>query len=439
MTSSARLWERLYVILTFVTACRGFDTLLGALGGSPGGGGPTELSESSPGRFAWLAALYGIALLLLLVHHRRDIMRLLSQNKLLVLVVAYILLSTIWAFDQSASLRRALAFSLTVAFCAYLALRYTPTELLKLAAWALLVVAVASVIAVIFFPEYGREEFGRKMGWWRGISSINTAFGRFMALGILVIWCLRRTDWKLQRFDFLVLGFFALCTYQANAATSIASVFAAFVSIITIWSKSLFKVELPPKVLIGVFFALIALITVPFYFSDVLVVLGRDATLTNRIFIWQAAFEQGWRNPILGVGYESFWIEGNAAAAYYNMFGSGSTQIGNGHNGYLDVWLELGFVGLTLLVLLLLQAVTRVIRSLTAGDEPFAEFYGGLLVFILIYSVAEKVIFVHSEFTWMMFMAGLMALRWRLAPATQGEGVGRNWEAALPQASQRAP
>ena len=96
-------------------------------------------------------------------------------------------------------------------------------------------------------------------------------------------------------------------------------------------------------------------------------------------------------------------------------------------------------MGLALLVLLLLQAVTRVIRSLMAADEPFAEFYGGLLVFILIYSIAEKVIFVHSEFTWMMFMVGLMALRWRLAPATQGEGVGRNWEAALPQASQRAP
>lgn len=439
MTSSARLWERLYVILTFVTACRGFDTLLGAFGESPGGGGRAELSESSPGRLAWLAALYGIALLLLLVHHRRDIIRLLSQNKLLVLVVAYILISTIWAFDQSASLRRAFAFSLTVSFCAYLALRYTPTDLLKLAGWALLLVAVASVIAVIFFPEFGRETFSSKMGRWRGISSINTAFGRFMALGILVIWCLRRTDWKMQRFDVLVLGLFMLCTYQAHAATSTASVVAAFVSIITIWSKVLFRVELLFKIVLGAIVGFILLITVPFYFSDVLVLLGRDATLTNRIFIWQAALEQGWRNPILGVGYESFWIEGNAAAAYYNMFGSGNTRVGNGHNGYLDVWLELGFVGLALLLLLLLQAVTRAIRSLTVGDEPFAEFYGGLLVFILIYSIAEKVIFVHSEFTWMMFMAGLMALRWRLAPATQGEGAGRNWEAALPRASQRAP
>ena len=184
---------------------------------------------------------------------------------------------------------------------------------------------------------------------------------------------------------------------------------------------------------------LVLLATVPLYLGDVLLLLGRDETLTNRVYIWGAAFEQGWHNPVFGVGYGSFWIEGNASAAFYNMFGSGNTLVGNGHNGYLDVWLELGFVGLGLMLLLMIQAFVRVIRHLNVSDNPFAEFYGGLLVFILIYSVAEKVIFVHSEFTWMMFMVGLMALRWRLAPAIQGEGVGRNWEAALPQASQRAP
>jgi O-antigen ligase len=168
-------------------------------------------------------------------------------------------------------------------------------------------------------------------------------------------------------------------------------------------------------------------------------VLDRDDTLTNRIFIWRAAFEQGWHHPIFGVGYESFWIEGNAASAFYNMFGSKNTQIGNGHNGYLDAWLELGFVGLGLLIMVISQAWVRVVRYLTVRDEPFAEFYGGLLVFILIYSVAEKVIFVHSEFTWMLFMTGLMTFRWRLDPvAGERERSSPDWDRALPQISQRS-
>ncbi|MGE0665634.1 MAG: O-antigen ligase family protein [Sphingomonadales bacterium] len=430
------VWERLFVVLVMVTACRGFDSIQFILGGG-GGKGTGELGDSSPGRFAWLATLYGISLMLLLAHHHRDIFKLMSQNKLLLVIVGYILVSPAWAYDPDASLRRAIAFSLTASFCAYLALRYPPTEILKLAGWGLLVVAVVSVMAVVLFPEFGRELFGRKMGWWKGICGINTAFGRFMALGILVIWCLRRVDWKLQRFDMLVFGLFLVCTFQAHAATAIAAVFGAYCSILAIWSRSMFNIELAPKVLIGILAGLVLLATVPFYLGDVLLLLGRDETLTNRVFIWGAAFEQGWNNPIFGVGYESFWIEGNAAAAFYNMFGSGNTRIGNGHNGYLDVWLELGFVGLGLMLLLLIQAFTRVVRYLTVSGEPFAEFYGGLLVFIVIYSVAEKVIFVHSEFTWMMFMTGLMALRWRLATASQPESVRTDWDGALPQISQR--
>ncbi len=412
MSSQARVWERVYVGITLFTCCRGFDRLL-VMGGDAGG--QASLGDSSPARFALLAILYGIALWLLLVHHGRDFARLLAQNKLLAAVVIYIVASTIWAVDPPTTLRRSLAYALTATFCAYLVLRFSPTDILKLAAWALFAVAVASVIAVVLFPELGQEPYGRKLGWWRGICTINTAFGRFMALGILVVWCLRRSSWGLQRYDVLVFGLFLLCTYQAHAATALAAVFAAFVSIVLIWSRKPFDLPLPAKLSAGALFAMVLLLTAPFYFNEVLAILGRDGTLTNRVFVWNAAYEQGWRHPVLGAGYDSFWIERHAATAFFNMFGSGNTRIGNGHNGYLDAWLELGFVGLAGLLLLLIQAFVRTTRYSLKHDDALSQFYGGLLVFILIYSIAEKVIFVHSEMTWVLFMTGLMALRWRIA------------------------
>ncbi len=432
------LWERLFVVLTFVTACRGFDMFLSSVGESSKGV-YTEMNESSPARFAWLATLYGIALGLLIYHHRKDLLRLASQNKLLIAAACYILCSTFWAFDNTASLRRGTAFVLTATFCAYLALRYTPTQLLKLAGWALFVVAVCSVFAVIFFPHHSIEEFGRKLGSWKGISSINTAFGRFMALGLLVTWALRRVDWGLRRVDVLVLLLFVVCMFQADAATSKLAVFTGFSSILFIWSRSIFNIDLPAKSLIAIMFGAIAVMTVPLYFEEVLDLVGRDATLTNRIFIWRAAFEQGWRNPFFGVGYESFWIAGNAAQAFYNMFGSGDTQLGNGHNGYLDAWLELGIFGLAFALALLAQGFNRVFKVLARTDSPFGEFYGGLLVFILIYSIAEKVIFVHSELTWMLFMSGLMTLRWHFDPSAVRDESAPNWNGSVPQATQRSP
>ncbi|MEN3975908.1 O-antigen ligase family protein [Emcibacter sp. SYSU 3D8] len=409
--AKAPAWERVFVILVMITCCRGFDSLF-ALGNS---GGQNALNDSSPARFTWLAILYGTAVLLLLVHHVRDLPKLLVQNKLLLVVVAYIVASTFWSVDPPTALRRSMAFALTTTFCLYLVLRFPPTDILRLAAWALFCVAIASVIAALFVPELGREMYGRKLGWWKGVCSINTSFGRFMALGMLVVWCLRRANWGLQRYDVLVLGLFALCTFQAQAATSFAAVFGAFVSIVVVWSRTPFDAPLPAKLAVGALFAAVLVLTLPFYSSEVFDILQRDDTLTNRIFIWSAAYEQGWLNPVFGVGYESFWIESNAAGAFFNMFGSGNTIIGNGHNGYLDAWLELGFVGLACLAALLIQAFIRVTRYGLKHDDPMAQFYGGLLVFILIYSIAEKAIFVHSEITWLLFTTGLVATKWRLA------------------------
>lgn len=434
VTSRATLWERLFVILTFITACRAFEGLLSRLSGDSG---LQHLSDSTPARFAWLATLYGVGLLLLLFHHHRDLLKLASQNKLLLLVVGYVLLSSTWAFDPQASLRRGTALALTLCFCAYLALRYPPIEILKLAAWAVCIVGIVSFGAAVFDPELAVEGFGRKAGWWRGISSSNTSFGRYMALGVLIAWSLRRTDWKLQRYDVLVFGFFVFCTYKANAASSIAAVFGAYCSVLAIWSRSLFNVELPPKLLVGGLIGLLLAAILPFIYGDILLLLGRDATLTNRVFIWGAAIEQGWQRPILGAGFNSFWIENNAAGAYYNMFGSGNTRIGNGHNGYLDVWLELGFVGLGLLALIVGQAFLRVIRVLTVSDDPFAEFYAGLLVFILIHSVAEKVILVYWDLSWMLFMAGLMSLHWWFDSVSRREQTYARRRDPLQHAPQR--
>lgn len=418
MLSKVPAWERVYVIIVLATACRAFEFLLNYgqwSGGAPG------LTESSPLRFTWLAILYAIALALLLIHHGRDLPKLLMQNKLLVAAVVYIIASTFWSVDPSTALRRSLAYGLTVVFCLYLVLRYPPVDILRLAAWALLLVAIVSIVVIVLFPEIGVEKYARMPNTWKGICSITTAFGRFMALGILIVWSLRRTDWALQRYDVVVLAMFVLCTYQAQAATAMIAVFCGFVSMVVIWSRSPINAPIPLKLVAGGLVGGALVLSVPFFAADVLDIFQRDITLTNRIYVWGAAYEQGWKHPLLGVGYGAFWIETNAAAAFFNMFGSLKTLIGNGHNGYLDAWLELGFVGLGFLVLLITQAFIRLTRHLIKFDDPFSQFYGGLLIFILVYSIAEKVIFVHSELTWILFTTGLVALKWRMTDSAEAE------------------
>jgi O-antigen ligase len=72
--------------------------------------------------------------------------------------------------------------------------------------------------------------------------------------------------------------------------------------------------------------------------------LGRNSTLTGRTSIWKAVLSMH-TNPLIGTGFESFWL-GNRLEAVWNMSVKG---IQEAHNGYIELYLNLGWVGLFLL------------------------------------------------------------------------------------------
>ena len=74
--------------------------------------------------------------------------------------------------------------------------------------------------------------------------------------------------------------------------------------------------------------------------------MGRDSTLTGRTEIWtHVLWVAG--NPLLGTGFESFWLGDRLANVWSIMPG-----IQEAHNGYLEVYLNLGWIGVTLLAVI---------------------------------------------------------------------------------------
>ena len=64
--------------------------------------------------------------------------------------------------------------------------------------------------------------------------------------------------------------------------------------------------------------------------------------------------------------------------------------IGNGHNGYLDVWLELGFVGLGIFIVMFATGIGRAYSRLIRSNDIVGLFYALIMVYALIYSFTEK-------------------------------------------------
>jgi exopolysaccharide production protein ExoQ len=67
--------------------------------------------------------------------------------------------------------------------------------------------------------------------------------------------------------------------------------------------------------------------------------LGRNSTLTGRTDIWAAVLPMA-RNPLVGAGFESFWLSPSVHQRLADLFPG--LPLNEAHNGYIEVYLELG-------------------------------------------------------------------------------------------------
>jgi exopolysaccharide production protein ExoQ len=147
--------------------------------------------------------------------------------------------------------------------------------------------------------------------------------------------------------------------------------------------------------------------------------LGRDLTFTGRTTIWTHAIHAGMEHSMLGAGFRAFWTPEGASYVYARLW----AVVGNGHNGYLDVWLELGFVGLGMFVVMFLTGLSRAYSRLIKSEDIVGLFYALVMIYALIYSFTEKFLLEQSELTWMLIMVTLLYLTPRRVPAVNRSAI----------------
>lgn len=105
--------------------------------------------------------------------------------------------------------------------------------------------------------------------------------------------------------------------------------------------------------------------------GDVAGVLGRQSTLTGRTDIWAAVIPAA-SNPIVGSGFESFWISPNAQKFWNTLRHEGWYEpqvLNEAHNGYIEVYLNLGWIGVILIALILISGYLRACKAFQRNPE----------------------------------------------------------------------
>jgi O-antigen ligase len=130
---------------------------------------------------------------------------------------------------------------------------------------------------------------------------------------------------------------------------------------------------------------------------------GRDATLTGRTGLWDVVLHMDPR-PMFGHGFESFWL-GDRLTALHNMYYFKPTQA---HNGYIEVYLNLGWVGLLFLAGVVVSCYGKLREMLTSSSEMtervlFGRFGMAFLAMFVVYNYTEAA-FKSLHFLFILFL-----------------------------------
>jgi len=273
-----------------------------------------------------------------------------------------------------------------------------------------------SVLFIKYYQDWGRviDDWGQS--YYTGVTLDKNmlgyllfAYGLFFASALVNAFRQDSSNRANRRRDLvcyaLLLVMIAWLTRVANSKTSLLALLAGIVLML---SLQFFQIRR------HLWFLLIATLFIgaiaDALFSvkgAVLEASGRDASFTGRTGIWQTVLSQP-INPLFGTGYTGFWL-GERLKRIWALYPR--TPLIQAHNGYLEVYLNLGLVGLALLGGVLWTGLRNARRRLLAAhdttgnvdDSLFQTFGIAYIVAYLLYNITEAT-FVGLNFLFIIFL-----------------------------------
>jgi exopolysaccharide production protein ExoQ len=324
-------------------------------------------------------------------------------------------LSALWSDASSLSLRRG-AFVLFSSLLGYhFASHYSPEKQIKIFSSVGVIAALSSCLMALVFPRFGLDHMVHA-GAWRGIYSHKNLCAFAMILFISPLFGREGRMTTLPRVAYAVLLLFILGMTQSRTGWIVCSMYVAAMCTL----KCLGKFNVRDSRILAIAGALVIAGAVSLLSQNVegiLGLMGRDLTFSGRTNIWQAVFDAVMQRPLLGYGYAAFWQGLQGASS--NIILTLGWAVPHAHNGFLEVWLQLGFVGLSLLIVTLVVAIRDFSVCFTPTRPRVIDWYAGILIVVVLYNFAEPSLVAERSLAWVLYVTACVGLR-RSAMAMRG-------------------
>ena len=387
--------------------------------------GAASVEEGSPlDAWFWFALI--IAGSCVLIKRQVRLSEIISNNGWLIVFLLYCFISITWSDFPLVAFKRWIKILGHPVMALIVVTEPDPEEALtRLMKRCAYVVVPVSILWMKYYPELGRGFSPWGGAESRGIAAGKNALGAdCLILGYFFFWYLLQT-WRNERNIrrrnelWLIAGFLIGIWWlfsQAHSATSSISLIAGALIVVFVGIRSV------NKNFIGTYMSaalvLLAAAELTFGISGrVSESLGRGSELTGRTPLWTALLGMH-TNPILGTGFESFWL-GERPLQLEGIFFFIPNEA---HNGYLETYLTLGLIGVFLLVGLFV-ATFRKIRLELFRNFEWGRYRLGFLGALILYNWTEAAFKTLSPLWFVFYLIATDYPRILLATAQASDGV----------------
>ncbi len=408
--------RRRWPILTFQMAV--FLSLFGLNPTSGRGGDGSALRQ-----FVWiLLVVVGLLGVTAESAHWQDFKNYLVKKRgsllLLGTFFALAMLSSLWSEAPFVTFKRAallgIVFLMAVFAVFTMAINKTPLATALVPPLALLL--AISILFTALFPDAAITPLG-----WQGLTGQKNEMGQLASLLVLASFFLTPQSGYLHRLKsvLIVCGLIALAL--SRSTTSImALVLTAGILSIGFWFALLNKHRTWIVPFFLATFALLVALSIALLFdwlpsiaeirTELFSVIGKSENLTGRTKLWDLVTAQNmFRSEIYGGGYGGFWdISGERILYITRQLGFAPIQA---HNGYLDIFNDLGYIGLSLACFILVYYAFNLASGIFGkanAPSPAPKFLFALGIYIFISNFSESSLFRTTQFLNLLFVVSFI-------------------------------
>lgn len=354
----------------------------------------------------------------------RKIVTFVVKEKLLWILVGLTLASVLWSqMPLMVTLSHdigpgagVIAFIRVTLFGVYFAACYGLKEQMGLLTWVFGVAVLFSILVALLLPHYGvtgsmimLAEDARHVGAWRGLYAHKNIFGIVMVLSAMMFYLVDVGQRRWITWTGFILSVALILLSTAKTSLILLLTFLVLVPLYKAlrWNYSL---AIP-------FFIAVILLggSVTAWFLEnaavILGALGRDLTFTGRTDIWAAVINKIWERPWIGYGYNVFWL--GVADGSIELWGPTTSSFlkpAHAHNGFLDLTLDIGLLGLIFFIFSYIKVCWQAIKYLRFNQSAEGIMPLAYLLFMVQFNLSEPSLMRENIF-WILYVSITLSLQ----------------------------